>query len=65
MTFVRNWNDLYWVTIGVGINFNLTAQESKSIDQPITSLKQVLNKEKSYTTSEIFENVQFFSNFFF
>ena len=64
MTLVRNWNDLYWATIGVGINFNLTAREGTSIDQPITSVKQVLNKEKPYTTSEIFENVQLFSDFF-
>jgi len=30
----------------------------------MTSVKQVLNKEKMFSTSEIFENVQLFSDFF-
>lgn len=64
MTFIRNWNDLYWATVGVGINFNLTPEECNSINQPITSVKQILNYKKNYSSEEIFEKVQIFSNFF-
>lgn len=64
MTFIRNWNDLYWATVGIGINFNLTSNELHSIDQPIISMKQVLQREKLYSSAEIFENIQIFSDFF-
>ena len=64
MSHVRNEGEHVWVTVGIGINFNLSEELAKTIDQPVTSLKQLLNNTEDYPTSEIFKHVQEFSELF-
>ena len=64
LSHVRNSNDRIWVTVGIGLNFNLSEEVAKTIDQPATSLKTLLNNTEDYPTSELFKHVQTFSELF-
>lgn len=52
----------HWVTIGVGINYNLEA--FKTIDQPATSVRQLLNQNSLFSQTAIFAKIQRFSRLF-
>jgi BirA family transcriptional regulator, biotin operon repressor / biotin---[acetyl-CoA-carboxylase] ligase len=64
LSYVRSENDHIWATVGVGINFNLSKEIAKSIEQPATSLKILLNNTEDYPTSELFKYIQNFSELF-
>jgi len=64
LTYIRPWNKLSWVTIGVGINFNLDKEDTEKIDQPVTSLKILLKKNSSFPFSDIYVETQNFASIF-
>ncbi len=64
ISHVRNEGEHVWVTVSVGINFNLSEELAKTLDQPVTSLKTLLSNTENYPTSELFEYVQEFSELF-
>ncbi len=53
LSYVRRWNEVYWVTIGIGINFNLNEYVIKEIDQPVTSLKILFRNSEDYSLQEL------------
>lgn len=64
ISHVRTINKYVWITVGVGINFNLSGELKEIVDQPIISLKNLLNNTEDYPTSELFNYVQDFSELF-
>ena len=64
LTYIRPWNKLFWVTIGVGINFNLDKENIKEIDQPATSLKILSKRNLDFSFSDIYIEIQNFANIF-
>ena len=64
LSHVRNWDKGFWVTIGVGINFNLTQSSCQKIDQPSTSLRILLHNTDPYPANELFAAVQDYSKVF-
>ena len=71
LTAVRKENSHYWVTVGIGINYNL--EDFSNIDQPTTSVKSFLNsfskehglyRENDFTRDELFQSVQRFVELF-
>lgn len=64
MSYIRNEGEHIWVTVGVGINFNLSEELAQTLDQPITSLKTLLGNTEDYPTSELFKHIQKFSELF-
>ena len=71
MTEVRKEGSLYWVTVGIGINYNL--EDFSNIDQPTASVKSFLNslpkkhglhRKNDFTQDELFQSVQRFANLF-
>ncbi len=71
LTAVRNEGTRYWVTVGIGINYNL--EDFSNIDQPTASVKSFLNsfpkghglyREKDFTRDELFQSVQCFAELF-
>lgn len=64
ISYVRRWNEMYWATIGVGINYNLDAIYARTLDCPVTSLKLLQRSSKNYAVGDIFKSVQQFSECF-
>lgn len=64
LSYVRRWNDVYWVTIGIGINFNLSEDIMKEIDQPVTSLKILYKNKENYSLQELCTCAQNYSDLF-
>ena len=71
LTAVRNEGTRYWVTVGIGINYNL--EDFSNIDQPTASVKSFLNsfpkehglyREQDFTKDELFQSVQRFTQLF-
>ena len=71
LTAVRNEGTRYWVTVGIGINYNL--EDFSNIDQPTASVKSFLNsfpkenelyRENDFTRDELFQSVQRFAELF-
>ena len=71
LTAVRNESSRFWVTIGVGLNYNL--EDFSNIDQPTASVKSFLNslhkkcglyRENDFTRDELFQSVQRFADLF-
>ena len=71
LTAVRKENSRYWVTVGIGINYNL--EDFSNIDQPTASVKSFLNslhkkcglyRENDFTRDELFQSVQRFAELF-
>lgn len=71
LTAVRNESSRFWVTIGVGLNYNL--EDFSNIDQPTASVKSFLNSlhkkcglyhENDFTRDELFQSVRCFGNCF-
>ena len=71
LTAVRNEGTRYWVTVGIGINYNL--EDFSNIDQPTASVKSFLNsfpkkcglyRENDFTKDELFQSVQRFAELF-
>ena len=71
LTEVRKEGSLYWVTVGIGINYNL--EDFSNIDQPTASVKSFLNslpkkhglhREKDFTRDELCKSVQRFADLF-
>jgi biotin-[acetyl-CoA-carboxylase] ligase BirA-like protein len=71
LTAVRKEGSRYWVTVGIGINYNL--EDFSNIDQPTTSVKSFLNsfpkkhglyRENDFTRDELYQSVQRFSDLF-
>jgi hypothetical protein len=71
LTAVRKEEARYWVTVGVGINYNL--EDFSNIDQPTISVKSFLNsfgrnhksyRENDFTRDELFQSVQKFAELF-
>lgn len=52
----------HWATIGIGINYNL--EQLKTIDQPVTSVRLLLNQNYPFSQTAIFEKIQRFSRLF-
>ena len=64
LSHIRNESEHIWVTVGVGINFNLSEDVAETIDLPVISLKRLLGNTEDYPTSELFKHVQNFSELF-
>ncbi len=64
LSHVRPWTEGHWVTIGVGLNFNLDPSAFKNIDQPVTSLKSLLRNDTDYSFLEIYAAAQTFADLF-
>lgn len=64
ISHIRRWNELYWVTIGLGINYNLDLVYVRTLDQPATSLKLLQKSSRDYEVADIFESVQRFAERF-
>ena len=71
LTAVRNEGARFWVTVGIGINYNL--EDFSTIDQPTASVKSFLNslhkkcglyRENDFTRDELFQSVQRFAELF-
>lgn len=71
LTAVRKEGTRFWVTIGVGLNYNL--EDFSNIDQPTASVKSFLNslhkkcglyRENDFTRDELFQSVQHFAELF-
>ena len=71
LTAVRKEGARYWVTVGVGINYNV--EDFSNIDQPTASVKSFLNslhkkcglyRENDFTRDELFQSVQRFAELF-
>ena len=71
LTAVRKEDSRYWVTVGIGINYNL--EDFSNIDQPTASVKSFLNsfpqehelyRENDFTRDELFQSVQNFAELF-
>ena len=71
LTAVRKEDSRFWVTIGVGLNYNL--ENFSNIDQPTASVKSFLNslpkkcglhRERDFTRDELFQSVQRFAELF-
>jgi biotin-(acetyl-CoA carboxylase) ligase len=72
LTAVRKEEARYWVTVGVGINYNL--EDFSNIDQPTISVKSFLNsfgenckwlhRENDFTKDEFLKSVQKFAKLF-
>lgn len=71
LTEVRKEGSLYWVTVGIGINYNL--EDFSNIDQQTASVKSFLNsfpkkcglyRENDFTKDELFQSVQRFADLF-
>ena len=63
-SYIRRWNEVHWVTIGIGINFNLNEDIMKEIDQPVTSLKSLYKNREDYSLQELCTCAQDFSDLF-
>ena len=64
LSYMRRWDDVYWVTIGIGINFNLSKDTMKEIDQPVISLKTLLNNKGDYSLQDLSVCVQDYADLF-
>ena len=71
LTAVRKEDSRYWITVGIGINYNL--EDFSNIDQPTASVKSFLNslpkkcelhRENDFTRDELFQSVQRFAELF-
>lgn len=71
LTAVRKEGSRYWVTVGIGINYNL--EDFSNIDQPTASVKSFLNsfpkedglyREEDFTEDELRQSVQRFTQLF-
>ena len=71
LTAVRNEGTRYWVTVGIGLNYNL--EDFSNIDQPTASVKSFLNslhkkcglyRENDFTRDELFQSVRCFAELF-
>lgn len=71
LTAVRKEDSHYWVTVGIGINYNL--EDFSNIDQPTASVKSFLNSfpkehglyhKRDFTRDELFQSVQSFAELF-
>ena len=71
LTAVRNEGTRFWVTIGVGLNYNL--EDFSNIDQSTASVKSFLNsfpkedrlyRENDFTRDELVRSVQRFAELF-
>lgn len=71
LTAVRKEGARYWVTVGIGINYNL--EDFSTIDQPTASVKSFLNslpkkcglyRENDFTRDKLFQSVQRFAELF-
>ena len=64
LTYIRPWDKGFWITIGIGLNYNLKKEDFKQIPQLATSLNVLLDKKSPYSLQEIHEDIQAFSDFF-
>ena len=71
LTAVRKEDSRYWITVGIGINYNL--EDFSNIDQPTASVKSFLNslpkerklyREKDFTEDELRRSVYHFAQLF-
>ena len=71
LTAIRKENSRFWVTVGVGLNYNL--EDFSNIDQPTASVKSFLNsfpkehglyRERDFTKDELFQSVRCFAELF-